>query len=151
MNTDIAQCRGLRSPPLAVTVTHTQAGHTVLTVAGELDAATVDRFAEQAEEALSRRPEPALILDLSDVSFCAARALGLLVRLTGDAHSRGIPLAIVAGRRAVVRPVEALGLRPVLPLHDHLTAALEHLEALRRLPAPRRHDDPAPQDLHYRR
>lgn len=117
--------------PLTMTVT-TSGGHVVLTIRGELDAATVDEFAELVDHLLTDR-QAALIIDLSKVSFCSAGALGVLVRLTDDAHSHGTPLAILATDPAVLRPVQILGLQQVLPLHATLAQASAWLDLLPRL------------------
>ncbi|WP_285483876.1 STAS domain-containing protein [Amycolatopsis sp. NBRC 101858] len=110
----------------------TSCGHVILNVRGELDAATVDEFADLADHLLSDR-QAAVIIDLSKVSFCSAGALGVLLRLTSDADGHGTPLAILATQPAVLRPIQILGLQPVLPVHTTLADASSWLELLPRL------------------
>lgn len=113
----------------------THGGHIVLNVRGELDAATVGEFTELADRLLARR-SAAVIIDLTRVSFCSARALGVLLRLTSDAHSHGTLLAILVTHPAVLRPIQILDLHHVLPLHATLAAAFAWLDLLPRLTLP---------------
>ncbi|WP_329056179.1 STAS domain-containing protein [Amycolatopsis sp. NBC_01488] len=116
-------------PPLNLTITAT-AEHTLLTVAGELDTATVGRFSARVDEELHLGPV-ALIIDLTGTSFCAASALRALLRAVARGRATGVHIAIVADHSAVVRPVRALGLS--LPLHRRLPDALDWLNIVSHL------------------
>jgi anti-anti-sigma regulatory factor len=78
-----------------------------------------------------------MVIDLSGVSFCAAGALRILLRFTGDARRSGVRAAVVAGHRTVLRPVQLLKLEPALPLHRRLSDALAWLGILTVVPEPR--------------
>ncbi|WP_410673748.1 STAS domain-containing protein [Amycolatopsis sp. cmx-4-68] len=108
-----------------ITVT-TTAERTIVTIAGELDMAVTGRFAAQLDEELSLTPR-ALIIDLTRLGFCAARGLTVVLDAVATAHAAGIPVAVVADGRPVLRPVRALGLERALPLHRSLTDAQEWL------------------------
>ncbi|WP_372671811.1 STAS domain-containing protein [Amycolatopsis kentuckyensis] len=128
---DISGNHVTASKRLVVSVTATAAEHAMVTVAGELDAATTAPF----EECLGKTLHPgcrAILVDLSGVTFCAAAGLRALLNFTGEARLLGVPVAIVAGHSAVTRPVRVLQLTQVLPLHRELIGAVEWLGALPR-------------------
>ncbi|WP_329056107.1 STAS domain-containing protein [Amycolatopsis sp. NBC_01488] len=110
----------LGAPP-RITITAT-AERTVVAVTGELDLAVTGRLAARLGEELDLAPR-ALVIDLSDLTFCSARGLGVLL----DAVAADIPVAVVADGRAVLRPVEALELEDVLPLFRTLAEAEDWL------------------------
>lgn len=114
-----------------VTVTH-PAGHAAVAVTGDFDLAVTASLHEQLEAELRRTPA-ALVLDLTGVTFCSAGALAVLLDVVTTAHARGIPCAIVATGRAVLRPVRVLQLDRVLPLHRDRAEAEDWLSLLRRL------------------
>jgi anti-anti-sigma factor len=101
----------------------TTADATVLSATGELDISVTDHLAGLIERELSLRPR-ALVVDASAVTFCAARALTVLLGSAADAHAAGVPFAVVTRSRAVLRPLSVLGLERVLPLHADLAEAL---------------------------
>jgi anti-anti-sigma factor len=137
MDADATAERRTNSPALTLTMITTAAGHTLLTVVGDLDAATVDEFANEVDEQPDQPLDAAMIIDLSGVSFCAASAVNVLLRVTAEARRRRLPIAIVASQHAVTRPVELLSLETVLPLYDSLAEAQQWLERLPHLPKPR--------------
>lgn len=114
-----------------VTVTTTTDASTV-TVDGELDLATTPRLRDQLDHALKSRPT-ALIIDLDAVGFCSSGALSTLLEAVTNAHARGIPCAIIATQRAVLRPITLLQLDRVLPLHADRSEAQTWLALLARL------------------
>ncbi|OXM57565.1 hypothetical protein CFP71_07000 [Amycolatopsis thailandensis] len=74
---------------------------------------------------------PALIVDAADVTFCSARALTVLLTVGSDAHAAGVPFALVARRRALLRPLARLDLHRVLRVHPTLEDALRGLDTSR--------------------
>ena len=137
MDADTTAQRRTISPALTLTMITTAAGHILLTVVGDLDAATVDEFASEVDEQLEQPLGAAMILDLSGVSFCAASAVTVLLRVTAEARRGKLPIAIVACQHAVTRPIELLSLETILALHDSLAEAQQWLESLPYLPKPR--------------
>jgi anti-sigma B factor antagonist len=111
--------------PLRTAIT-TTAERTVVAVAGELDLATTDGLAARLEEEVGLAPR-ALVIDLRQLTFCAARGLSVVLDAAAAARAAGIPVAVVADGRAVLRPVRALGLEDVLPLHRTLADAADWL------------------------
>ena len=101
----------------------------VLSATGELDISVTGRLAGLIERELAFRPR-ALVVDASAVTFCAARALTVLLTSAADAHEAGVPFAVVTRSRAVLRPLGVLGLERALPLHADLAEALAWLTLL---------------------
>ncbi|MEV6825338.1 STAS domain-containing protein [Amycolatopsis sp. NPDC051102] len=119
-------------PARARVVVTTTAGHTAVAVTGDLDLSVTSSLHERLEAELSRRPA-ALVLDLAGVTFCSAGALAVLLDVVTTAHARGVPCAIVATDRAVLRPIRLLRLDRVLPLHADRAEAEDWLSLVRRL------------------
>ncbi|WP_326953900.1 MULTISPECIES: STAS domain-containing protein [unclassified Amycolatopsis] len=108
---------------------------TVLAAAGELDISVAASLAESLDRELALRP-PVLVVDAAAVTFCAARALTVLVKTAADAHAAGVPFVLVTRQRSVLRPLTALGLERVLPVYRDLAEALSWLALLPRLTEP---------------
>jgi anti-sigma B factor antagonist len=76
-------------------------GHTLATVAGEVDIATVPQLQERlAAPAAAGRP---LIIDLDRVTFIDAAGLGVLARAASRAAAHGSSLYVVCARHQVQR------------------------------------------------
>jgi anti-sigma B factor antagonist len=105
----------------------TRAGDvSVLTAAGELDLAVTDQFAALLADELRRQPR-ALVCDTSAVEFCTVRVLTILIDAVTDAAVARVPFAVAGRRRALLRPIIALGLEQVLPVHRSVGEALDWL------------------------
>ncbi|MET1071014.1 MAG: STAS domain-containing protein [Umezawaea sp.] len=96
---------------------------TVLRMTGEIDMSNSDALREQVVEALDEGT-PALVLDMSEVTFFASSGIAAL------AHAReygkqlgGRPVHVVASR-SVRRSLEATAMDQLLPLHPTLEDAL---------------------------
>ncbi|SEF37760.1 anti-anti-sigma factor [Amycolatopsis pretoriensis] len=72
-------------------------------------------------------------LDLAEVAFCSSGGLSVLLDAITEAHARGIPCAVIATQRAVVRPIRLLHLDRVLPLHSDRADAEAWLSLVARL------------------
>jgi anti-sigma B factor antagonist len=114
---------------LGVTAT---AETTIVTARGEIDLAVVGRLRTRLAEETGLAPR-ALVLDLSGVTFCSARGITELLVAASEAHVSGVPFAIVAAQRAVVRPISVLRLEQTLPIHRSVADALAWLAVLPRL------------------
>ena len=114
----------------------------VVTVTGELDLQTARELMSTVDDALEWPDLAGLVVDLSGVSFLGSSGLGTLAELatrtttpagSGSYAARPAaplpPLRLVAppDNRAVIRPWEAMNLQQILPLHPHLSGALESL------------------------
>jgi anti-sigma B factor antagonist len=104
-------------------------GYAIVTVAGEIDIATVARLRERLSGlAASGRP---LIADLDQVSFIDAAGLGALVGAARRAAAHGASLHVVCARRQIRRLFRLTGLDRQIPLASTLSEALESLAAAR--------------------
>lgn len=101
----------------------------IVTVTGEIDRLTVDRFRAAVTDGLARvATEPAdtaLVLDLSAVRFLGSPGLQALVEATQAARQRREPLRIVVDHnRPVIRPIEVTGLDDQLALYPTVDEAV---------------------------
>ncbi|OXM61185.1 STAS domain-containing protein [Amycolatopsis vastitatis] len=114
-------------PPATVTLTVTTTRErAVVAATGELDNAVAQRLHECLTQEILLRPH-VLIVDLSRVDFCSAGIVRVLLDTHSHARAEGIPCAVVSTRRAVARPISALGLGHLVPLHPDLAAAEDWL------------------------
>ncbi len=96
----------------------TRAGaETLMSLRGELDLSSVDRFRARTDEALAGRPSR-LVLDLRPLRFMDSSGLHCLLRAAEAARRAGVELELVAGPPAVMRVVELTGLAGVLPFKE---------------------------------
>lgn len=105
---------------------------TVVAVRGEIDLPVLGRLRTRLGDELDLAPR-ALVLDLTRVSFCGAGGITELLVAASEAHVSGVPFAIAAAGRAVLRPIRVLGLERLLPIHGTVEAAVDWLGLLPRL------------------
>ena len=101
---------------LTVTTTERPGGIRVITLVGDIDAATVGTL----DEALADGER--LVVDLTRVAFLSCAGVRSLLQ----ANSRA-DLAVVVGGHAVTRSLEATGADLLLEIHPRTGAALAHL------------------------
>jgi anti-sigma B factor antagonist len=100
-------------------------GHVLVTVAGEIDIATVPQLRERlAAAAASGRP---LIVDLDRVTFIDASGLGVLASAARRAAAHGASLHAVCARHQVQRLFTITGLDRQIPLARTVTEACQNL------------------------
>ncbi|WP_410641119.1 STAS domain-containing protein [Amycolatopsis sp. lyj-346] len=116
---------------MALRVTAT-AEATIVAIRGEVDLPVLRRLRTRVGEEIDLAPR-ALVLELSGVSFCGAGGITELLVAASEAHVSGVPFAIAAAGRAVLRPIRVLGLERLLPVHGTAEEALEWLAVLPRL------------------
>ncbi|MDQ7802994.1 STAS domain-containing protein [Amycolatopsis sp. A133] len=134
----IAAPRFRADVPSAMTLRVTATAEaTVVAVRGEIDLPVLGRLRTRLGDELDLAPR-ALVLDLTEVTFCGAGGITELLVAASEAHVSGVPFAIAADGRAVLRPVRVLGLEQVLPIHRGVEAALAWLTVLPRLRESRR-------------
>jgi anti-anti-sigma factor len=113
--------------PASLTVTTTRES-TVVAASGDLDNAVAPRLHECLNREILLRPR-AVLVELSRVDFCSAGVIGVLLTAHSHARANGIPCVAVSARRAVVRPISALGLDHLVPLHPDRASAEAWLTA----------------------
>ncbi len=101
---------------LTLTCSVSQTGETKVTFAGELDTASVDQAYAYVQEAIDSRGGPVL-LDVAGLSFCDARGLGALARMSRYAEKSGSSLHLVAPRPLLAKIIRITGLDGALPVH----------------------------------
>ena len=111
---------------LAIRVRH-KPKYVLVTVAGEIDIATVARLRERLR-ALAARGRP-LVADLEQVSFMDASALGALAGVARLAAEHGASLQVVCARQQIRRLFRLTRLDGTIPLARTMAEALQILEA----------------------
>jgi anti-sigma B factor antagonist len=104
-------------------------GYIIVSVAGEIDIATVSRLRERLS-ALAGGGLP-LVADLDQVSFIDATGLGALAGAAHQAAAHGVSLHVVCARPQTRRLFRVTGLDRQVPLVRDLAEALVALEASR--------------------
>lgn len=109
-------------PPTAVEVLEDR-GVLVAEVRGDVD---VDTFRDVREALFTclNQGAPALVVDLCGVGFFGTMGIAVLVEARQRADVLGTGFAVVAGRRAVARPIRVADLEDVLGLHRTRDEAL---------------------------
>jgi len=99
----------------------------VVTVSGEIDLYTVDRFRAAVTTGFNQlHDDQMLVVDLTDVTFLSSDGLQALLDLTQTARRRREPLPIVVDHtRPVIRPIEITGLETALALFTSVDDALQ--------------------------
>lgn len=114
MNTIDLSPQGRAGPPATpgITAADPPAASDVTTVrlSGEIDVATGPALRERLLRVLHENPPRTLVLDLSDVSFCDAFGLGVLVGVRNHALSREVTVALAAPRPFLSRLLHITGL-----------------------------------------
>jgi anti-sigma B factor antagonist len=93
-----------------------QTGQATVTFAGELDTASADQACEYVRDAVDAHGGQVL-LDMAGLSFCDARGLGALVRMSRHAGQAGSSLHLVAPPPRLVKIIRITGLEDKLPVH----------------------------------
>jgi anti-sigma B factor antagonist len=99
----------------------------VVTVAGEIDVYTVDRFRAAVTAGFNQLHDgQMLVIDLTKVTFLSSDGLQALLDITQTVRRRREPLPIVVDHtRPVIRPIEITGLETALALFTSVDDALQ--------------------------
>jgi anti-sigma B factor antagonist len=100
----------------------------VVSVGGEIDLSTAQAFEAVIAEALAEDP-PALVIELSGVSFMASVGLRVLAAAK-EKVGKSVPLAVVADSMAASRPIQLTGLDNIIALYPTLDQALTAVGAV---------------------
>ena len=93
-----------------------QTGQITVTFAGELDAASADQAYGYVRDAIDAHGGQVL-LNMAGLSFCDARGLGALARMSRYAGQAGSSLHLVAPPPLVRKIIRITGLEDKLPVH----------------------------------
>jgi anti-anti-sigma factor len=97
--------------------------HTIARLRGELDVGTAPALRERLA-ALLRRRMRLLVLDLSEIRFCDAAGLAVLIGVQRRARLFGITLRLAAPGSQVANVLSLTGLDRSLSIHPTLAGAL---------------------------
>lgn len=103
------------------------AGLVVIAVEGEIDVDTADDVLDAVRLGFVSAG-PALIADLTLVSFFGSTGISTLISAHELAEENGKKLHIVAPQRAVRRPLQVTGVADVLSLYDSVDEAVSALK-----------------------
>jgi anti-anti-sigma factor len=117
--------------------------HTIARLCGELDIATAPTLRERLA-ALLRPNMRLLVFDLSEIWFCDAAGLAVLIGAQRRATLLGTPLRLAAPRRQIAKVLHTTGLDRSLAIYPTLAAALA--QPLARHPATTRPPIPRPRN-----
>lgn len=98
-------------------------GCVVISAAGEFDLGTNDELLATLEEQPWREAR-AIVVNLTNATFCDARVAGALITLAQRAHDEALPIHLVANSPIVHRCFSALGVTSALPTHADVVAAM---------------------------
>jgi anti-anti-sigma factor len=93
-----------------------QTGQTTVRFAGELDAAPADQAYGYVRDVIDAYGGEVL-LDVAGLSFCDARGLGVLARMSRHAGRAGSFFHLVAPPPLLVKIIRITGLEDMLPVH----------------------------------
>jgi anti-sigma B factor antagonist len=91
-------------------------GQTTVTFAGELDAASADQAYGHVRDAIDAHGG-AVLLNVAGLSFCDARGLGAIARMSRHAAQAGFSLHLVAPLPLLRKIIRITGLEDTLPVH----------------------------------
>ncbi|MET9224857.1 STAS domain-containing protein [Lentzea sp. NPDC003310] len=103
------------------------AGVVVVEVEGEIDVDTADEVLDAVRAGFTTAG-PALVADLTLVSFFGSTGISTLISAHEMADERGKKLHVVAPQRAVRRPLQVTGVADVLALYDSVDEAVAALK-----------------------
>ncbi|MFF5207960.1 STAS domain-containing protein [Streptosporangium sp. NPDC000396] len=97
--------------------------HTIVRLHGDIDIASSAVLRKRLRNTLQRCMD-LLILDLSEVSFCDASGLAVLVGIRRRASRLGVTLRVASPRPSTARLLRITGLDRSLTIHPTLSSAL---------------------------
>jgi anti-sigma B factor antagonist len=113
------------STPLSVGVRPARNGVALVTVAGEVDIATVESLRVVLSPLASDEAVHTVVCDLSRVTFLGAIAVSALLDARRALARRAARLRLVATSHAVLRPLSVLNLLDVLPVSEDVQDVAE--------------------------
>lgn len=101
-------------PPFGLAHRIYPGGYAVITLRGELDAATADQAYDYARQIIDRS-SGSVILDLAGLSFCDARGLRTLVRLAADMRAAGRQISLSSPQPPILKVMRITGVDASFP------------------------------------
>jgi anti-anti-sigma factor len=116
-----------KESPLLTVRADRVAGVVVVAVEGEIDVDTANVVLDALRLGFSS-DGPAVVADLTGVSFFGSTGISTLITAHELAVEHGKEFHVVAPHRAVKRPLQVTGVADVLSLHDSVDEALSALK-----------------------
>lgn len=101
-------------------------GYVVLSVAGELDASTEQRFRDALTSVLTHGV-PRIVVDLSHVTFMSSAGIGVLMGVRRVLADEGGSLALVVPQGEVAQVLSITGVAEVIPVTATVAEAISAL------------------------
>jgi anti-anti-sigma factor len=95
----------------------------VVEVAGDIDMSNADQVRGLLTASVDRQPA-GLVVDLTGIDFFSSAGINALVFSAARARAQAVTMVVVAGQRAVLRPLEITGVDEVLTLHPTVELAM---------------------------
>ena len=102
-----------------------QKGVLVVTLSGELDLNTADRYREAIDDAIMRADAMYLVFDLSEVTFIDSSGLGMMLGRYKKIEQKGGRSAMCGICARLSRMIEVSGLRKLMPVYETREDAIE--------------------------
>ncbi len=116
---------GVRGPDggaLLTVGTERHDGIVVVSLTGELDMSSADAAATALRE--STIGASAVVVDLTGLRFFASAGLNVLLQLRRELQDSGVDVRLAADQRAVLRPLQLMGVADEFEVHASLHDAL---------------------------
>jgi anti-sigma B factor antagonist len=97
-------------------------GVVVVSLVGELDMSTAGYAAVALRDATTQAD--AVVLDMTELRFFASAGLNILLQLRKELQDKGVDVRLVTDQRAVLRPMQLMGVADQFDIHTSLAAAL---------------------------
>jgi anti-sigma B factor antagonist len=97
-------------------------GHVLITLRGELDIATTPSLRDRLHAAL-QDPGPLVVIDLSQVTFCDASGLALLVGARRRTEPKGTTLVLAAPSAQLAKMLGVTGLHSAFTIRRSVASA----------------------------
>ncbi|GAA4182680.1 anti-sigma factor antagonist BldG [Streptosporangium oxazolinicum] len=104
--------------------TRSHAGHTVVTIVGEIDLYTAPRLQAEFTRLLGQSQTMLVVLDMSAVEFCDSTGMNVLLSALKRLRERGGTLEVAAPRPAVRKILQVTGLDSVFVVHETMPEKL---------------------------
>ena len=102
-------------------------GMRIIEASGELDRVELPYLRNALQKAFEGAP--AVVLDMSAVTYIDSSTLAALIAESLEADRRGTPLAIVTGPGGILRSLELKGLMQVMRIAETVDQAIELIRA----------------------
>jgi anti-sigma B factor antagonist len=98
--------------------TRSHAGHTVVTIVGEIDLYTAPRLQSEFARVLEESRTTLVVIDMSGVEFCDSTGMNVLLAALKRLRERDGTLELAAPRPAVRKILQVTGLDSVFTVHE---------------------------------